>query len=179
MLFCSLCKGEVRGIFRSRKAIALWFAVLALAAVALVACGGDDEEPQAEPTATPTPAAASVAPETPPPASSAPPEETPPADDDGPSAAGQTNPRAAALGFYDAWVNGDRDLATSFATPEAIDELFMNQPGPMQFSPPCLENEDSPGYTCFFYYEGGGLNMIVGDSDFAGFFVTDIFYVAD
>jgi hypothetical protein len=130
------------------------------AAVALVGCGGDDTTPAAPEerpftTVSTVPSAAPASPTV---------------------VAGASTPDDAALGLYNAWLDGDRDVAATYATPDPIEELFAQRPSEIQF------NSCSPAgskYRCFFYYEGGGLNMNVEGSSTAGFLVTKAFFIAD
>ena len=164
-----------------RMTRAIWPSWVFLLGVVLVlgACGGDD---QTSTSASPTPSEAATESDT----EEAPDEEegtdeeaSGSEDEEGATQQGQESPAAAAQGLFDAWQQGDRDLAAQFATQGAIAELFTHEPSAMQFMPPCHELEDEPGTGCFFYYEGGGLNMVVGDSDVSGYFVTRTFFVAD
>ena len=66
--------------------------------------------------------------------------------------------------------------ASGYATQAAIDEAFAQQRADASFTG-CTEEGDH--FVCFFYYEGGGLNMTVVDSDAYGFIVIDIKYIAD
>lgn len=145
--------------------------------LALGACGGDDDEPTAAATPTPaaeatTPAPASEAPVSQAPASQAPASSAP---NPGPTA-GKATPEEAAQAFYAAWGELDRRAASGFATQAAIDEAFGQTRAQAEFTD-CTEEGDH--FACFFYYEGGGLGMIVRDTDAYGFIVTDISYVAD
>jgi hypothetical protein len=138
----------------------------------LGACGGDDE-PAAEATPSPTPVATTA-----PPASEAPPASSAPASEEphaGPTA-GKETPQEAAQAFYADWGELDRASASGYATRAAIDEAFGQQRAQAEFMD-CLEEADH--FVCFYYYEGGGLNIIVRDSDAYGFVVTDVFYIAD
>ncbi|MDQ3951801.1 MAG: hypothetical protein M3279_02380 [Actinomycetota bacterium] len=138
--------------------------------VVLGACGGDDE-PAAR--ATSTPAAT-----TPPPASEAPAESAAPATAEpyaGPTA-GKDTPQEAAQAFYADWGELDGASASGYATQAAIDEAFAQQRAQATFSG-CTE--DGLQFICFYYYEGGGLNITVVDSDAYGWIVTDVGYIAD
>lgn len=91
-------------------------------------------------------------------------------------APGATTADAAALGLYNAWLDGDTGAAAAFATPQAINELFAHPGNEIQFNS-C--SRTGTKYRCFFYYEGGGLNMDVEGSVTSGFLVTKAFFVAD
>jgi hypothetical protein len=90
--------------------------------------------------------------------------------------AGATSPDDAALGLYNAWLEGDADAAVAFATPQAIAELFAHPGNEIQFNS-CSQTGSK--YRCFFYYEGGGLNMNVEGSVTTGYLVTKAFFIAD
>jgi hypothetical protein len=137
--------------------------LVACAAVALlvVACGGDDPK-KAAPQTAPSPVASAI----PTTVSSAPPTEIP----------GASSPDEAALGFYGAWLEGDTAGAGVFATPQAVNELFAHQASEIQFNS-C--SRAGSKYRCFFYYEGGGLNMNVEGNPTSGYLVTKAFFIAD
>lgn len=89
---------------------------------------------------------------------------------------GATTPDEAALGLYRSWLDDDASTASQFATPQAVNELFAHPSSRIQF------NSCSPSgakYRCFFYYEGGGLNMNVEGSATSGYQVTKAFFIAD
>jgi hypothetical protein len=90
--------------------------------------------------------------------------------------AGATSPDEAALGLYQAWLDGDTNTAAGFATPQAINELFAHPGSEIQFNS-CSQTGSK--YRCFFYYEGGGLNMNVEGSVTTGYLVTKAFFIAD
>jgi hypothetical protein len=154
--------------------------VLAAALVlGLAACGGDDEEPVAAVTRTPE---ATAAPTPAPPASEAPASEAPasaaPASDapaPGPTA-GKATPEDAAQSFFSDWGELDRRSMSGYATQAAIDEALDGAPPNAEFVD-CTEEGDH--FSCFYYYEGGGLGMTVVDTDAYGWIVTDINFVAD
>ena len=146
-----------------------------LVLVVLGACGGDDG-PAAQATPTPPLTTTPLVSEAPvteaPAASAAPATEEPYA---GPTA-GKNTPEEAARAFYADWGELDRLSASGYATQAAIDEAFAQQRAQATFSG-C--NEDDLQFVCFYYYEGGGLNIMVADSDAYGWIVTDTFYIAD
>ncbi len=160
-----------------------------VAVLLMTGCGGDDDllvEPQAtnspevaEPTyvspapgtptvPTPTAPAPSITPTTPAPD---------PSEFEGPVVSGAPTPEAAAKGFHDRWVAGDSEGAIAFATVPAINQLFAYPSGnPLEYMG-C--EEEGSKFRCFYYYEGGGLNMVVRDSDAGGWLVTRAFFVVD
>ena len=143
---------------------------LAALALALAACGGD-EEPAAE--TTPTPVATTAPPATPTP----PPSEAPPTEEPNPGPTdGKPTPEEAAQAFVADWAELDRRSASRYATRAAINEAFSGQPPQAEFMG-CFE--EGLEFLCGYYYEGGALNVVVVDSDAYGHIVSDIFYVAD
>jgi hypothetical protein len=126
----------------------------------LAACGED------EPRATPKPAKSL----SPAPTLDAIPTPTPP------SATGAASPDDAALTLHDHWVNADAAAALETATQQAVNELFAHPGNPLDFQG-CIR--EGTRHTCFFYYEGGGLNMIVTGGPAEGYLVTKAFFVAD
>lgn len=152
------------------------FSVAAVLALALAACGGDDE-PAAQ--ATPTPVATTAPPATTPPPASQVPASSAPAESEEPYAgptAGKQTPEQAAQAFVVDWGELDRLSASGYATQPAIDEAFAGQPPQAEFTG-CIEEGNH--FLCGYYYEGGALDIVVVDSDAYGHIVTDIFYVAD
>lgn len=91
-------------------------------------------------------------------------------------AAGAGSPEDAALGLYQAWLDGDPDAAAASATAQAVNELFAHPASEIDFNS-CARTGSK--HTCFFYYEGGGLNMVVEGSTTTGYLVTKAFFVAD
>ena len=89
---------------------------------------------------------------------------------------GKATPEEAAQAFYADWGELDRRSASEYATQDAIDEAFGQQRAQAEFID-CTEERNHFG--CFYYYEGGGLGIIVVDSDAYGYIVTDIRYVVD
>jgi hypothetical protein len=137
---------------------------LAVIAMTLVsACGGGDD---AGPRTTKTPQTQSTPADTPLPEASSP----------ASTEAGAATPEAAARGLYDAWLADDPDAAAATATQQAIDQLFAHPGNEIDFTG-C--EPTGATYTCFFYYEGGGLDMIVEGSAASGYLVTRAFFVAD
>ncbi|MDQ3916689.1 MAG: hypothetical protein M3323_15380 [Actinomycetota bacterium] len=152
------------------------FLLAALLVAALGACGGDDEDPAAAATSTPE-ATAAPAPASEAPASEAPASQGPASAEPNPGpTAGKATPEEAAQAFYADWGELDSVSASGYATQAAIDEAFGQTRAQAEFTD-CLEEDDH--FSCFFYYEGGGLGMTVVDSDAYGFIVTDVNYVAD
>ena len=145
---------------------------LVLASVALlVACGDDGEAPpRAAPTVTVTttvtPAPVVETPE---------PTETPPATPSDTSLAGLSSPELAAQRLYDDWHAQDREFASTYTAPAAVEVLFAQPPGPMEF----VGCEPIAGaYDCFYYYEGGGLNIEVVEGE-EGYSVQSVLFIAD
>ena len=145
------------GLMRARTIVAVSVAALAV----LGACG-DDTEPRA--TTPPNSPAPSIDAITNPPTTIA---ESP---------AGAATPDDAALTLHDHWVAGDSASALETATQQAINELFAHPGNPLDFQG-CIR--EGSRHTCFFYYEGGGLNMIVTGSPADGYLVTKAFFIAD
>jgi hypothetical protein len=132
--------------------------------IAFGACGDDEARPRAEPQTSATPEA-SPAPTldaitTPPPA----------------QPSGASTPDDAALTLHDHWVAGDSSAALETATQQAVNELFAHPGNPLDFQG-CIR--EGSRHTCFFYYEGGGLNMIVMGDPATGYLVSKTFFVAD
>jgi hypothetical protein len=145
-----------------RKLAAVLGAVALLASTG--ACADDDEQgPRAKPAKT-SPAAPTIDAVTTP----------PPTVPSGPP--GATTPDQAARTLHDHWVAGDSSAALETATQQAINELFAHPGNPLDFQGCIREGTE---HTCFFYYEGGGLNMIVQGSPAEGYVVTKAFFVAD
>ena len=86
-------------------------------------------------------------------------------------------PEDAAQGLFNAWKTKDRVVAAKFATNEAITSLY-SEGGPegLQFQGCDKQGE---GYLCGYYYEGGGLIMVVEGNDSDGYKVTGTSFVAD
>lgn len=146
--------------------------LLACASLVLLAsCGGDEElVPEAVPSPSPVTTETVV---------EEPVDTSPEVEADQPDAqptAGFLTPQEAALHFYDDWHAQDELAAAGYATQEAIDELFSYPPSNMEFMD-CSEEGDH--FLCFFYYEGGGMNMTIVDTDAYGYIVTDIGFIAD
>jgi hypothetical protein len=93
-----------------------------------------------------------------------------------PSPAGAPTPDEAARTLHDHWVDGDSLAALDTATQQAVNELFAHPGNPLEFQG-CIREGNR--HTCFFYYEGGGLNMIVNGNPAEGYLVTESFFVAD
>jgi hypothetical protein len=86
-------------------------------------------------------------------------------------------PEDAAQGLFNAWKTKDRTTAAKFATSEAITSLY-SEGGPegLEFQG-C--DEQGEGYLCGYYYEGGGLIMVVEGNDSNGYKVTSTSFIAD
>jgi hypothetical protein len=143
-------------VMRTRTTITL----AVVAAVAFAGCGDDDPAPRAKPPKTFSPAPTLDAITTPPPA----------------EPSGATSPDDAALTLHEHWVAGDSAAALETATQQAVNELFAHPGNPLDFQGCIREGSE---HTCFFYYEGGGLNMIVSGDPADGYLVTKAFFVAD
>lgn len=135
-------------------------AVALIVAGALVACGDDDPAPRAKPAKSPAPTLDAI---TMPPSVA-------------PEPSGAPSPDDAAIALHDHWVNGDSDAALETATQQAVNELFAHPGGALDFEG-CIR--EGPKHTCLFYYEGGGLNMIVHGNPADGYLVTKAFFIAD
>jgi hypothetical protein len=144
------------------KITRLWL-VCALVVLAGAACGEEEEPPRAKPAKTMTPAPELDAITTPPPTFV-------------PESPGAATPDDAARTLHDNWVAGDSAAALDSATQQAVNELFAHPGNPLEFTG-CIR--EGVKHTCFFYYEGGGLNMIVNGSPAEGYLVTKAFFVAD
>jgi hypothetical protein len=92
------------------------------------------------------------------------------------SATGAASPKKAALGLHDAWNEDDRAAALDSATQAAINKLFAHNASKLKFSG-CSPKHGR--FICFFYYEGGGLDMIVKGTRSTGYLVTRTYFVAD
>lgn len=130
-----------------------------------VACGNQEEVP---PRAKPAKTTLSPAPTLD--AITTPPGTIPP------SPPGAPTPDEAARTLHDHWVAGDSVAALDTATQRAVNELFAHPGDPLDFQG-CIR--EGTQHTCFFYYEGGGLNMIVRGNPADGYLVTKAFFVAD
>ncbi len=89
-----------------------------------------------------------------------------------------TNPEVAARGLYEAWKAGDRAKALKSASQAAVNRLFA-QPwtsSDLQFMG--CNNRDA-GFDCFYYYEGGGLNLRVEGGASAGYRVESVEFIVD
>jgi hypothetical protein len=140
---------------------------ICLAAIALVvfgACGDDDAPLLGKPAKTLSPAPTLDAITSPPPALGS------------PSPPGAPTPDEAARTLHDHWVDGDAEAALDTATQQAVAELFAHPGSDLDFQG-CIR--EGSQHTCFFYYEGGGLNMIVRGNPAEGYLVTKTFFVAD
>ena len=88
-----------------------------------------------------------------------------------------SKPDDAAQGLFEAWKTKDRTAAAKFATNEAVTSLY-SEGGPegLQFQGCEKQGE---GYLCGYYYEGGGLIMVVEGNDSNGYKVTSTSFIAD
>jgi hypothetical protein len=94
-------------------------------------------------------------------------------------AAGKASrPEAAAQGLYNAWKRNSRRAALQVATQSAVNKVFKTRyTGPGWQFQGC--EKKGAGYNCFYYYEGGGVNMRVTGSSRAGYRVSTVSFVAD
>jgi hypothetical protein len=145
----------------NRRTVAVAAAFFAV--VVFGACGEEESPPRAKPAKTvSTPPELDAVTSAPP----ATPSKLP----------GAATPDDAALTLHDHWVAGDASAAAETATKRAVAELFAHQGNPLEFMG-CIR--EGSKHTCFFYYEGGGLNMIVEGDPAGGYLVTKAFFVAD
>jgi hypothetical protein len=89
-----------------------------------------------------------------------------------------SKPEAAARGLYNAWKNNNRRAALQVASQSAVNKVFRTRytgPG-WQFNR-CEKR--GAGYNCFYYYEGGGVNMRVTGGPRSGYRVNSVSFVAD
>jgi hypothetical protein len=88
-----------------------------------------------------------------------------------------SKPEDAATGLFNAWKTKNRTEAAKFATNEAINSLF-SEGGPegLEFQG-CDKQGDE--YLCGYYYEGGGLIMVVKGNGSEGYKVTGTSFIAD
>jgi len=88
-----------------------------------------------------------------------------------------SKPEDAAQGLFNAWKTKDRTTAAQFATSEAITSLY-SEGGPEGLQFQGCEKQGA-GYLCGYYYEGGGLMMVVEGNDAGGYRVTGTSFIAD
>lgn len=88
-----------------------------------------------------------------------------------------SKPEDAAEGLFNAWKTKDRTAAARFATNEAITSLY-SEGGPEGLSFQGCDKQGD-GYLCGYYYEGGGLMMVVEGSATDGYKVTSTSFIAD
>ena len=139
-----------------RRLTAVVFSLFALAA-----CSNDDDDPDATADTTTTAAAVTTAPPT-----------TAPA---GPA----STPDAAADGLLEAWEDGDRDGASRYAKPAAINELFSHpNTGDVEYTDQGCAPQGGQ-FLCSWTYPGGALQMTVEAVSGGGFVVDDITYLVD
>lgn len=93
-----------------------------------------------------------------------------------PAILGAPSPEAAARRLYGYWLAEDPLGARAVASQEAIDQLFNSPPSEIEFTG-C--EPDAVTFVCFFYYEGGGLNIIVEPAAPNGYAATRAFFIAD
>ncbi len=88
-----------------------------------------------------------------------------------------SKPEEAAEGLFNAWKTKDRTAAAKFATSDAITTLY-SEGGPEGLSFQGCDKQGE-GYLCGYYYEGGGLIMVVEGSSADGYKVTSTSFIAD
>ncbi|MEA2498510.1 MAG: hypothetical protein QOH26_915 [Actinomycetota bacterium] len=144
--------------------------ILLAALLALgVSCGDDDPIVQAPTTIVETPVVITtptVTPSLPAPTPSG----------SGPAILGAPSPEVAARRLYGYWLAEDPLGARAVAEQDAIDQLFNSPPSEIEFTG-C--EPDGVRFVCFFYYEGGGLNIIVDPAPPNGYVATRAFFIAD
>ena len=94
----------------------------------------------------------------------------------GPALLGAPSPEVAARRLYGYWLAEDPLGARAVAQQDAIDQLFNSPPSEIEFTG-C--EPDGVKFVCFFYYEGGGLNIIVEPASPNGYAATRAFFIAD
>lgn len=88
-------------------------------------------------------------------------------------------PDAAAQGLFAAWQGADRDGASRYAKPGAIDELFAHpNTGDVEYVDQGCEPQGGQ-FICSWTYPGGALQMTVENWPGGGFVVDDVTYTAD
>jgi hypothetical protein len=87
-------------------------------------------------------------------------------------------PEDAAKGLFEAWKTKDRTAAAKFATDAAITSLY-SEGGPEGLQFQGCDKADEGGYTCGYYYEGGGLIMHVSGNESSGYKVDSTEFIAD
>ena len=88
-------------------------------------------------------------------------------------------PDAAAKGLFGAWQDGDREDASRYAKPGAINELFAHpNTGDVDYDDQGCEPQGGQ-FICSWTYPGGALQMIVEAWPGGGFVVDDVTYIAD
>jgi hypothetical protein len=127
----------------------------------LAACSDDDDDPSASDDTTTTAAVVTTA--------------TPTTAPSGPA----SSPDAAAQGLFDEWEDGDRDGASRYAKPGAINELFAHpNTGDVEYADQgCVPQGGQ--FICSWTYPGGALQMTVEAWPGGGFVVDDVTYIAD
>jgi hypothetical protein len=88
-------------------------------------------------------------------------------------------PDAAAEGLLDAWERGDRDDASRYGKPAAVNELFSHpNTGDVDYADQGCEPQGGQ-FLCSWTYPGGALQMTVEAVSGGGFVVDDINYLVD
>jgi hypothetical protein len=129
----------------------------------LAACSNDKDRPSASDTTTTTALPVSTT-------------ATPTTKPSGPA----STPQLAADGLYDAWVNNDKEAASRYAKPQAIEKLFAHphtDDSVEYHRQPC---EPQGGqFVCSWFYEGGAMQMTVEAWPGGGYVVDSVTYLAD
>ena len=89
-----------------------------------------------------------------------------------------SRPETAAQGLYNAWKRNDRRAALKVASSSAVNKVFRTRYGGPGWQFNGCERRSS-AYNCFFYYEGGGVNMRVTGSSRSGYRVNSVSFIAD
>ncbi|MDP1792533.1 MAG: hypothetical protein Q8K63_00230 [Acidimicrobiales bacterium] len=91
-----------------------------------------------------------------------------------------SSPEAAAKGLLAAWEAGDRDGASRFARPAAINEIFSHpNTGDVEYADQGCQPQGGQ-FRCSWTYPGGALHMTVeGVLGTSGFVVDIVSYTAD
>jgi hypothetical protein len=88
-----------------------------------------------------------------------------------------STPEDAAQGLFDAWKSRNREAAAKFATDAAITMLYMEGDHVGLLFQGCEKQRGD--YNCSYYYEGGGLIMLVRGNALDGYKVEETSFIAD
>jgi hypothetical protein len=89
-----------------------------------------------------------------------------------------SKPEDAAQGLFKAWKTKDRTEAAKFASNIAIKTLF-SEGGPEGLQFQGCDKQAGGDYNCSYYYEGGGLIMLVKGNSSDGYQVIGTTFIAD